>query len=169
MKALGFWCLFACVAVTGCAGYKLGPTNGAPARSRSVQVLPFSNQTLQPRLTDAVTSQLRKQLQRDGTYQLDSHGEADIILSGVITRYDRFEITFVPYDVLTVRDYRVSVTAQVSARERSTGKVLLNQSVQGFTLIRVGSDLASAERQGLPLVAADLARNTVALLADGSW
>jgi hypothetical protein len=37
------------------------------------------------------------------------------------------------------------------------------------TLIRVGSDLTSAERQALPLLAADLARNITALLADGTW
>jgi len=57
----------------------------------------------------------------------------------------------------------------VTARERSTGKVILNQPVTGFTFIRVTTDLTSAERQALPLLAADLARNATALLAEGGW
>ncbi len=155
--------------VTGCAGYHLGPTNGLAAGEKSVQINPFINQTLQPRLTDAVTSQMRKELQRDGTYQLASNGDADIVLSGTLTSYQRVEVTLAANDVLTVRDFRLSLTARVNARERSTGKEILDQSVSGFTLIRVGADLPSAERQAMPLLANDLARNVTALLAEGKW
>jgi len=112
---------------------------------------------------------MRKELQRDGTYQLASHKDADIILSGALTRYQRQEVTLAPNDILTVRDYRVSLTAQVSARERATGKLLLNQIVNGYTLVRVGADLPSAERQAMPLLAADLAKNITALLVEGKW
>jgi hypothetical protein len=155
--------------LSGCAGYQLGPTNGVAARAKSVRVNPFANLTLQPRLTDVVTSQVRSELQRDGTYQLSTGGEADIILSGNLTRYQRQAITLVPNDVLTVQDYRVVLTAKVSARERSTGTVLFDQEVTGYTLIRVGADLPSAERQGMPLLANDLAKNVIALLVDGKW
>lgn len=160
----------ACAALlSGCAGYKLGPTNGLAAGSRSVEVSPFLNQTLQPRLTDAVTMQMRKEIQKDATYKLATQHDGDIVVSGVITRYDRFELSLSPEDVLTVRDYRLMVTAQVTARERGTGKVILNRPVSGVTLIRVGSDLTSAERQALPLLAGELSKNIVQLLADGSW
>ena len=155
--------------LSACAGYRLGPTNGAVAREKSIQVSPFVNSTLEPRLGDAVTQQMRKQLQKDGTYRLASHDDGDIVLSGVLTRYQRYELSFAPNDVLTVRDYRLTLTAQVTARERSSGKVLLNQEVTGHTLLRVGSDLTSAERQALPLLAADLAKNATALLVDGTW
>jgi len=155
--------------LTGCAGYQLGPTNGLAAGEKSVQIAPFVNATLQPRLTDYVTSQLRKELQKDGTYRLATHGDADIILSGRMTRYDRSEVTLSSADILTVRDYRLVLTAQVTARERSTGRMLLDQSVTGSTLIRVGPDLTSAERQAMPLLADDLAKNVTALLADGKW
>jgi hypothetical protein len=153
---------------SGCA-YRLGPTNGLAAGEKSVEVAPFTNQTLQPRLGDAVCSQLRKQLQRDGTYRLATHDDADILVTGVITHYTRQGVSFVPTDVVTVRDYRLSMTAQVTARERGTGKVILNQPVSGSTLIRVENDLTSSERQALPLLAGDLARNVAALLADGRW
>ena len=157
------------ILLTGCAGYQLGPTNGMAAGEKSVQVSPFVNETMQPRLTDAVTSQMRKELQRDGTFQLVSNGDADILVKGALTAYQRAEVTLAFNDVLTVRDFRLSLTAHVTARERATGRILLDQPVTGYTLIRVGSDLPNAERQAMPLLAADLAKNVTALLAEGKW
>jgi Lipopolysaccharide-assembly len=171
------WAVFA---LTGCAGYKLGPSNGLAAGEKSVQLRPFSNLTLEPRLTDALTLEMRRELQRDGTFRLASRDDGDIVVSGVITRYARLELSLSPTDTLTVRDYRLSLTAKVTARERGTGKIILDQPVTGYTLIRVnsellssllavGSDLTSTERQALPLLAGDLAKNVTSLLADGSW
>jgi hypothetical protein len=156
------------LALTGCA-YHLGPTNGVVAQEKTIQVNPFANHTLEPHLTDEVTTQLRKQLQRDGTYHLATHGEADIIVSGVITNYSRQALSFQPQDTLTVQDYRVSLTAIVTARERMSGKVLLDQPVTGYTLMRVNSILPESERQSRPLLAESLAKSITALLVDGSW
>jgi hypothetical protein len=156
-------------ALCGCAGYQLGPTNGLGAREKSIQIHPFVNQTLEPRLTDAVTFQLHKEIQRDGTYQLATHTDGDIVVSGVITNYNRHAISFQPSDNITAHDYRLSVTAVVTARDRASGKTILAQPVNGYTLIRVNTDLTSTERQALPLLAQDLARNVTSLLVDGSW
>ena len=155
--------------VCGCAGYRVGPSSGDPSGSRSVQVVPFANETLEPRLTDAVTAQLRKSLQRDNTYKLATHNDGDVLLSGKIIRYNRHELSFQPRDVVTVRDYRITITAQVQALERASGKIIFDQPISGFTVIRVGSDIVSTERQALPLLAADLAKNVTDLLVDGSW
>lgn len=154
----------------GCAGYRLGPSNGMAAGDKSMLIRPFANETLEPRLTDAVTTELRREVQRDGTFRLSAESDADITVTGVITRYNRREMSLSPTDTLTVRDYRVTLTALVTARERSTGRVLAERRpVTGSALIRVGSDLASSERQVLPVLAADLAKNITSLLADGSW
>ena len=48
------------LALTGCAGYQLGPTNGAAAGGGSVQVMPFSNQTMEPHLAETVTAEMRR-------------------------------------------------------------------------------------------------------------
>lgn len=159
--AAGLW--------TGCAGYRLGSSNGTPNGVRSVQVQPLANQTVEPRLGEAVTAALRKQFQRDATYRLATQNDGDLLVTGVITQYQRQELSFLPDDVLTVSDFRVSLTARITARERASGQVVLDQTVTGHTMLRVGADLASAERQALPLLAEDLARRVVALLADGSW
>ena len=142
-----------------------------PAGSRSVQVNIFQNKVLEePRLSEAVTAALRKQLQQDGTFTLDSRNEGDIVVNGTIVKYDRAGLSFQPQDILTPRDYRVTMWAQVEARDRTTGKVLLNnRRVRGHTTVRIGNDLTTAERQSIPLAAEDLARNITALLADGEW
>lgn len=165
----GAFILIPLLLLTGCAGYRLGPTNGLSAGEKSVQINPFVNQTFEPRLTESITLEVRKRVQQDGTYKLATHGDGDVIVNGTITSYDRGGISFQPNDVLTVRDYRLTITAQIVAIDRSTGKTNLSQLVRGRTTVRVGNDLASAERQAIPLVAADLARNAVAAIADGTW
>jgi hypothetical protein len=153
----------------GCAGYRMGPTNGMSAGSRTVQVVPFQNKTYEPRLSAAVTSALRKRFQQDGTFKLATQNDGDIILTGVITDYKREPVALQPNDLVSVQDYEEHLYAVVTAEERGTGKKLFEKTVQGRTLVRVGADLGSAERQAAPLLAEDLARNAASLLIDGSW
>jgi hypothetical protein len=152
----------------GCA-YRLGTTNGERAGARSVEIAPLENKTVVPRLTEAVTHALRTEMMRDGTYKVDTSGDGDILVTGVIVDYDRKTTALQPRDSLSPRNYSLIITAHITARERIGGKVLLDRKVKGHSDIRIGADLASAEREALPLVAADLARNATALLVDGSW
>jgi hypothetical protein len=165
------WLLIASAGIllAGCAGYSLGPTNGETAGDKTIQISPFGNSTMEPHLGDALTDALRTQLQHDGTYRLATSEAGDIVVTGTVTGYDRREQDFSPADADVALDYRVGLTAQVTARERSTGKVVLDQPVSGYTLIRVGPDLTSVERQALPLLAEDLAKNITSLLVDGKW
>ena len=57
---------FAAVLLAGCAGYHLGPVNGVVAGANTIEVQPFSNRTLQPRLGDAVTEAVRERFGREG-------------------------------------------------------------------------------------------------------
>lgn len=159
----------AALLVAGCAGYRLGPTNGETAGGKSVQVNFFQNQTGEPRLVEAVNSALRKRLQQDGTYRLDTRGAGDVVLTGVLTRFDRAGISYQPGDIVTVRDYNLSITAKITATERGSGRVIFDRLVTGKSIIRVGTDLGSGERQAVPLIADDLAKNTASLLVDGAW
>ena len=155
--------------LAGCAGYQLGPVNGAVAGEKSIEVVPFNNQTLQPRLGDAVTQALRERFQTDGTYHLATRNPGDIVVSGVITSYNREGLSYLNSDVTTTENYRVGVVAHVTVREQATGKLLLDKNINGYTLIHVGTDLADAERQSLPLLAQDLARNIAGVITEGAW
>jgi hypothetical protein len=170
MRPLTFFaiCLTALLSA-GCAGYHLGPVNNAVAGDKSIEIVPFNNQTLQPRLGDAVTQALRERMQTDGTYRLATGSPGDVVVTGVITAYNREGVGFLRTDVATAENYRVDITAHVTARDRSTGTVLLEKNVNGYTLVRVGTDLTDAERQSLPLLAEDLARNITSLLTEGAW
>ncbi len=159
----------ACVAFSGCASYRLGPTTAFPAGQHSIQISSIQNKTDEPRLIEAVNNALRKRFQQDGSYKLDTRGESDVVLTGVITRYDRSALSFQPADVLTVRDYSLGMTAKLTVKERGTGKVLFDREVSGRTTIRAGNDLTSAERQAVSLLAEDLARNATSLIVDGAW
>jgi Lipopolysaccharide-assembly len=168
-RASAIWLGAIALALAGCAGYRLGPTNGELAGSRSIQIEPFANRTLEPRLLDYVMGSLRENLQRDGTLRLDTHDDGDIILTGVITSYSRTSLSVQPTDVLTAVDYQITMTAQITARDRVTGKLILEKPVTATTTLRAGNDLTSAERQAIPLLAEDFARRATALLVDGTW
>lgn len=155
--------------LAGCAGYQLGPTNGTAAGARSVSVATFANDTMEPRLSDAVTGALRASLQQNGTFRLATRGGADLEVRGHITRYVRDGVSFQPGDVITPSDYRLRIYAQVTATETATGRKLLDREVGGFTTVRIGSDLAMTEEQALPNLAAHLARNITSLLVDGEF
>jgi Lipopolysaccharide-assembly len=168
MRLPRIFLICAAALLTGCAAYHLGPVNGATAGAQSIEVQPFNNDTLEPRLTDAVTQALREKLQADGTYRLDTHGDGDIVVTGSIIRYRRQGLSYLNSDASTTQNYRVNMTAHVVARDRS-GKILLNKDVTAYTLVNVGSDLASSERQATPLLAQDLAGKVAGLLTEGAW
>jgi len=157
------------IACAGCAGYRVGPVSGDVAGDRSIEVAPFASKVIEPRVGDAVTTSLRRQLQQEGTFRLNTRGEADIVVTGSVTEYDRSSLSVQPEDILTPRDYRLRIRAHVTARDRTSGRVLLDREVLGQTTLRVTADLSSGERQAIPQATDDLARNITALLTEGTW
>lgn len=161
---------FAAWLLAGCAGYQLGPVNGAVAGAKSIEVQPFHNHALQPRLGDALTQSLRERLQTDATYRLVSRGgTGDVVVTGVIRQYARQGLGFLNTDVTTPENYRVDLVVHVTARDRLSGKTILDKDVRGHTFVHIGNDLASAEREVLPLLTEDVARNICQLLTEGAW
>lgn len=161
----------AAVFLTGlCGCYHLGPTASTIPKGRSIEVNFFQNDTLEPpRLAEEVNRSLRETLQRDGTYRLDTQGGGDVVLNGVIRRYERNGVTFLARDTLTTADYQLVLTVKVTATDRTTGKVILDRDVKGKVTIFSTRDLTSAERQALPLLAADFAQNATTMLTEGTW
>lgn len=160
---------FALLLFAGGCAYSLGPSSGVEPGARAVAVMPFENRSLEPRVTESISTALRSQLQQEGTYRLARHGDADIVVSGIVTEIRREQQSFQEIDTRILRDYRLEIVARVTATERGSGKTVLDQEVTGHTMLRIQNDMPSAERQAMPLLAANLARNITSLLVDGSW
>ena len=154
---------------SGCAGYRLNRGDPSTAGGGSIQIHPFVNQTSLPLLTEIVTPVLRRIVQQSGEFRLTSEPGADIDLRGSLIRYERESLSSQRNDILTTRDFSLVLTAEVTATNRSSGKVLFAGPVTGRTTVRVAGDLVSAERQGMANLAEDLARKLTAKLTDGSW
>jgi len=163
--------LLLCVgaALLGGCGYRVGPTGGQTAGARSITVNPVVNRTLETGVSDTLGQSLRQSLQRDGTYRLATREPGDVVVTTTVTDFRRAGVSYLSDNVLAVQDYRLMLTAQVTATERGSGKVLLNRAVTGFTLVRVASDLTQSERQALPLATQDLAQNITTVLVDEKW
>lgn len=157
-----------CAALTaGCAGYRLGAVSKMDYHSIAVPM--FHNKTLTPQLEAQVTNGTIKRLQADGTLEVRSEADADVLLTGEIIRYRRSPLRSLRDETGTPREYRITIEAQIEARDRVTGRAVLKPTtVSGSAETFIGSDLQSAELQALPLVADDLAKRVVSLLVE-NW
>jgi hypothetical protein len=155
--------------LTGCVGYQAGPTNGTLAGARTVSVSFFKNETLEPRLVVAVNRALKRNLQQDGTFELETNGNADLLVTGELTEFLRGGVSYKPGDILTVQDYNLQLTATITVTDRVTGEVIIQREITGSSIVRVGNDLSAGQRQAVPLIAEQLARQATDLIVDGDW
>ncbi len=169
MRATRIMVLAAAAMLAGCAGYQLGPSNGLPAGARSVSIQPFVNKTHEPRISEYLAMSLRRQLQAEGSYRLQTSGAPDILLTGEITRFSRTGLSYATNDVLTPSEYTLTLTAKVTARNANTGRVIFANDVTGQTFLEIGSDLGSAEREAMPILTEKVAQSVINELTDGSW
>ena len=153
----------------GCAGYHLGPVKPYQLRNvHSIAVPTFENKTLLPRIAVLVTDTVIKQLQQDGTYEVEGDDEADAILKAEITRITRAPARSVRGNVLATTEFALSLRVRYSLLARGTGKDLARPGeVIGTTSFFVGPDITSDERQALPLAAEQLAVRLVSQLSEG--
>ncbi len=156
-----------CAFAMGCFGYRVGPILKADYKSIAVPM--FKNKTYKPQLEAQITNGIIKRFQADGTLNIDSEDNADVVLYGEIIGYNRYALRLAQRDVNIPREYRLTITVRVEAYNRRTGKIVLKETkVSGSADTFIGSDQQSAEYQALPLVAEDIARQVVSLLVE-SW
>ena len=152
----------------GCAGYHIGPVR--PKFMSGVETLAvpnFKNQTLIPRVEALVAGTVESQIQQDGTYKIASSDKADAIVEGRIVEIRRNSARSVHGDVLSTREYRLTIRIEYSVTKRDTGVQLVHRTVTGDTSFFVGGDVVSDERQAIPLAAKQAAINLVSQIAEG--
>ena len=120
------------VAVSGCAGYKLGPTNGVSAGSRTVQIQAFH----QPHPGTAhhrISQHFPAQTIAAGRHLPPAKPPAAPTSSFRARSPDLIATGFPidPNDVLTPQEYTLTMQAHIVAVDVNTGKTFINRTVQG--------------------------------------
>lgn len=152
----------------GCAGYHIGPVKPHYLESiHSIAVNTFTNNTYLPRIEVLVTNTVIKQLQQDGTYRLTTPEAADAVLKGEIRGVGRNPVRSLRGNVLATTEFNLSITVRYTLTTRD-GRVLAGPAdIAGTTSFFVGNDVASDQRQALPLAAEDLAVHLTSQLSEG--
>lgn len=162
-----FALFFAAASLTGCAGYHVGPAKPAYLHDvHSIAVPTFKNETLLPRIEVLVTGTVIKQFQQDGTFRITSDDKADAILKGVITGINRAPARSVTGNVLSTAEFAFAINVRYALVGRD-GKPLTSSGASGTTSFFVGSDVATDERQALPIATQQLATRLVSQLGEG--
>ena len=153
--------------LSGCAGYHIGPATPHYLRGiHSIAVPTFRNKTLVPRVEVLVAGTVIKQFQQDGTFRITNEADADAVLKGEITGIGRSPARSVQGNVLATVEFNLTVSVHYTLVGRDGG-VLVTSDAGGSTSFFVGSDVATDERQALPLAAAELANHLVSQLSEG--
>jgi hypothetical protein len=160
--------LLLAIALTGCAGYQIGPAKPTYlAAIHSVAVPIFRNKTLEPRIEALVTDSVIQQIQQDGTYTIESEANADAILEGEIETITRKRARSIRGDVDATREFVLNVNLIFKLTNRATGELLSTQKVTGTTSFFVGADLQQQERQAVVLAAQDAAVRLTSKISEG--
>lgn len=158
----------ACLFLTGCLGYHVGPAKPRVLRDvHAIAVPTFENKTLLPRIEVLITDSVIKQLQQDGTYKVADSGDADAVLKAQISEITRTPARSVRGNVLATTEFNLTMHVRYKL-ETPSGTVLMPAAeVVGTTSFFVGTDVTTDERQALPLAAEELANHLVTQLSEG--
>jgi hypothetical protein len=163
-----FAAVFACVTLSGCLGYHVGPVKPYYLRDvHTIAVPTFKNRTLVPRIEVLVTDTVIKQLQQDGTFQVASDGNADATLTADIDRINRSPARSVRGNVLATTEFNLALVVRYTLTGRDGSLLVSRAEAVGATSFFVSTDVTTDERQALPLATEDLATRLVSQLSEG--
>jgi hypothetical protein len=163
-----FAAALACLSLTGCLGYHIGPVKPYYLRDvHSIAVPTFKNHTLVPHIEVLVTDTVIKQLQQDGTFQIASGENADATLTAEIFRINRTPARSVRGNVLATTEFNLGLIVKYTLIGRDGTPLAPQEQVIGTTSFFVSTDVTTDERQALPLATEDLATRLVAQLSEG--
>jgi hypothetical protein len=158
----------ACLGLTGCLGYHVGPAKPYYLRDIHTIAIPtFTNKTLIPRVEVLVTSTVIKQFQQDGTFRIGNGDSADATLTGEIVRIGRSPARSVAGNVLATSEFNLDIHVKYRLIGPDKKPIGPFSEVVGTTSFFVGTDVTTDERQALPLATEELANRLVAQLSEG--
>ena len=163
-----FLTLLAVVSLSGCAGYRVGDVKPHYLESvHTIAVPTFRNETYQPRLEVLLTNTVIKQFQQDGTFRITTEDKADAVLRATVRGVSRTPARSVRGNVLATTEFNLTLGARYTLVGRNGQPISGPTDVAGTTSFFVGSDVATDQRQAIPLATEDLAVRLVSQLSEG--
>jgi len=161
--------LFVVLALSGCAGYRVGNISGRDLQGvRSVYVPVARNSSLEPNLQMTVTNAVIRRFNDDGTLTVNQSSNADSELDITITNVVQNAIASSNSDIYVTSQYQLTIQATVTFVNRKLGrKIFENTQISGSTTFFTQANIQEGARQALPLAATDLANNAVKLVTEG--
>ncbi|TAE75643.1 MAG: hypothetical protein EAZ65_00255 [Verrucomicrobia bacterium] len=161
--------LLIALAVTSCAGYRLGGAKPESLRDvKNITVPMFSNDTLHPRAEALATSAATGALVQDGTYRVSSLDKADAILEGRVQTIDYTALRASRYDTLRPEELLNKVTLSWTLRDaRDPTKILASGSSNGSSSFFVDSNLQTSRTNALPDALQRASESMVSRIANG--
>jgi hypothetical protein len=160
--------VLACLGLTGCLGYHIGPVKPQYLSDvHSIAIPTFENKTLLPRIEVLVTDTVIKQFQQDGTFRIANGAAADATLKGEIIRISRSPARSVVGNVLATNEFNLALRVKYKLVGPDGKQLGPAGEVSGTTSFFVGTDVTTDERQALPLATEELAKRLVTQLSEG--
>ncbi len=160
--------LVAFLTLTGCA-YRVGSVNTYGLHSIHVPV--FKNKAFVARVEEQVSNAVIRQFQIDGSVRIATADTAEAVLEGEIIAWERRPLRFQRRDLIVTREFRLTVAAQITVRDRGGNIIVKRKRIEGETTYstrsELGEDQVAAERQAFPAAADDLAKNIVEQVVEG--
>ena len=146
--------------VSGCANYSWRPA--VPEDMRTVDVPTFRNESTVTELGSAVTTQILREFQREGTFKIRSAGDAALEVQGIVKNSDSRSVAYARKAGERNREHRLHATAIVSFIDKKTGRVLVDNRKYTATVSFLASDdILTGERDAANRLAEDFARQIV--------
>jgi hypothetical protein len=154
--------------LTGCLGYTLGPTPPTYMKGvHRVAVPIFKNTTVAADVEAIATTTVIKQIQEDGTYQVTGVDQADAVVVGTIVSVERTKARSLQGNVLASAEFNLRITIDFRIERPNTSQLMAARSIEGDTSFFVGNDIASQEREAIPLAVQDAAVQFASFLSEG--
>ncbi len=128
--------LAALLGAAGCSHYSFSPSLRTGPRTVAVPVL--GNDTIEYGADQGATDAIITTLTDDNSMRVVPEGEAEAIIRGRVTTYERPVFS---YDAAgNPREYRVRVAADLSYEDRRTGTVIWEGRVEGWGIYAVSGE-----------------------------
>jgi hypothetical protein len=157
------------LALTGCAGYRVGNIQSGDMKNVKMIYVPVvKNESYEPNLPVMVTNAVLRRLDNDGTFTSSRQHGADATLEITVKEMRRTPLRQTRTDVQVSEEFQITLVATATLTNLRSGKrIFTNREVTGSSKYFVQSDLQESERQTMPMAADDLAYNLVKLITEG--